>query len=64
MRDVSEMSEYEPGDDQQSRHQTEQDQGRLEEQDGVKPRVLREESQGGELGGNEGGGEISFCVSD
>ena len=43
------MSEYEPRDDQQSRQQTEQGQDRLEEQDGIKPRVLREESQGGEL---------------
>ena len=34
------MSEYEPGDDQQSRHQAEQDQEQLEEQGGVTPRVL------------------------
>ena len=43
------MSEYEPGNDQQSRQQAEQDQGQLEEQDGIQPRVLGEESQGGEL---------------
>lgn len=49
MRDVVEMSEYEPGDDQQPRQQAEQDQDQLEEQGGVKPRVLWEESQGGEL---------------
>ena len=43
------MSEYEPRDDQQSRQQTEQGKVQLEEQDRIKPRVLREESQGGEL---------------
>ena len=43
------MSEYEPRDDQQLRQQTEQGEGQLEEQDGIQPRVLGEESQGGEL---------------
>ena len=43
------MSEHEPRVDQQSRQQAEQDQVHLEEQGGRKPRVLTEESQGGEL---------------
>ena len=40
VRDVAEMSEYEPGADHQPRQQAEQEQGRLEEQDGIEPRVL------------------------
>ena len=64
MRDVVEMSEYEPRDDQQSRQQTEQGQDRLEEQDGIKPRVLSEESQGGELERRNGLINELFFMSD
>ena len=63
-RDVVEVSEYEPRDDQQSRQQTEQGQDRLEEQDGIKPRVLSEESQGGELERRNGLINELFFMSD
>ena len=63
-RDVVEVSDYEPRDDQQSRQQTEQGQDRLEEQDGIKPRVLSEESQGGELERRNGLINELFFMSD
>ena len=62
-RDVVEMSEYEPGDDQQPRQQAEQAQGQLEEQDGIQPGVLGEESQRGELEKSPGIKLIKFVLS-